>query len=235
MLNRKLKQVQEVADKGKLYIVAIPIGNQSDISERALETLKAVDVIVTEESSAVKSLFAIHGFKKEYFVFNEHNEEKDADYVMDFLLKGESCALISDCGTPVFADPGKILLQRCYAKKITVVPIPGASALMTLLSLSPIDIRKFLFAGFVQKTKQERIDELKKLKTLRVPVVLMDTPYRLLDVMEDVADVFNDKKVLFLYKATMPEELIKYDMSQKIYQFCRQNELKGEFMILVEN
>jgi 16S rRNA (cytidine1402-2'-O)-methyltransferase len=224
-----------VADKGKLYIVAIPIGNQADISERALETLKTVDVIVTEESSAVKSLFAIHGFKKEYFVFNEHNEEKDADYVMDFLLKGESCALISDCGTPVFADPGKILLQRCYAKKITVVPIPGASALMTLLSLSPIDIRKFLFAGFVQKTKQERIEELKKLKTLRVPVVLMDTPYRLLDVMEDVADIFNDKKVLFLYKATMPEEIIKYDMAEKIYQFCRQNELKGEFMVLVEN
>lgn len=224
-----------MAGNGKLYIVAIPIGNQADISQRALETLKAADVIVTEESSAVKSLFAIHNFKKEYFVFNEHNEEKDADYVLEFLLKGENCALISDCGTPVFADPGRALLQRCYAKKITVVPVPGASALMTLLSLAPIDIRKFLFAGFIQKTKQERVTELKKLKSLKVPVVLMDTPYRLLDVMEDIADIFNDKKVLFLYKATMPEEIIKYDMAEKIYQYCKQNGLKGEFMVLVEN
>lgn len=227
--------MQELADKGKLYIVAIPIGNQTDISERALDTLKSVDVIISEESSSVKSLSAIHGFKKQYFVFNEHNEEKDADYVINFLLKGESCALISDCGTPTFADPGKILLQRCYAHKITVVPVPGPSALMTLLSLSPIDIRKFLFAGFLQKTKQDRIAELKKLKLLHVPVVLMDTPYRLLDVMEDISEIFNDKKVLFLYKATMPEEIIRYDMSDKIYKYCKENELKGEFMVLVEN
>ncbi|HQO10353.1 MAG TPA: 16S rRNA (cytidine(1402)-2'-O)-methyltransferase [Clostridiales bacterium] len=224
-----------MADEGKLYIVAIPIGNQADISQRALETLKSVDVIISEESSAVKSLSAIHGFKKQYFVFNEHNEEKDADYVINFLLKGESCALISDCGTPTFADPGKILLQRCYSHKITVVPVPGPSALMTLLSLSPIDIRKFLFAGFLQKTKQDRIAELKKLKLLHVPVVLMDTPYRLLDVMADISEIFNDKKVLFLYKATMPEEIIRYDMSDKIYKYCKENELKGEFMVLVEN
>jgi len=224
-----------LADEGKLYIVAIPIGNQADISQRALETLKSVDVIISEESSAVKSLSAIHGFKKQYFVFNEHNEEKDADYVINFLLKGESCALISDCGTPTFADPGKILLQRCYSHKITVVPVPGPSALMTLLSLSPIDIRKFLFAGFLQKTKQDRIAELKKLKLLHVPVVLMDTPYRLLDVMADISEIFNDKKVLFLYKATMPEEIIRYDMSDKIYKYCKENELKGEFMVLVEN
>ncbi len=220
---------------GKLYIVAIPIGNKADISSRALETLKSVDVIITEEASAVKSLFALYGFKKEYFVFNEHNEEKDADYAVDFMLKGENCALISDCGTPTFADPGKILLQRCYAHNITVVPVPGPSALMTLLSLSPVDIRKFLFAGFIQKTKQERVMELKKLRSLHVPVVLMDTPYRLLDVMEDVADIFNDKRILFLYKATMPEEIIKYDMASKIFQYCKKHGLKGEFMILVEN
>jgi len=224
-----------LADKGKLYIVAIPIGNKTDISDRALETLKSVDVIITEEASAVKSLFAIHDFKKEYFVFNEHNEGKDADYAVEFMLKGEDCALISDCGTPTFADPGKILLQRCYANNITVVPVPGASALMTLLSLSPIDIKKFHFAGFIQKTKQERITELKKLKSLHVPIVLMDTPYRLLDVMEDVSEIFNDKRILFLYKATMPEELVKYEMSSKVFQYCKKHELKGEFMILVEN
>jgi 16S rRNA (cytidine1402-2'-O)-methyltransferase len=220
---------------GTLYITAIPIGNRSDISERALETLKSVDVIITEEASAVKSLFAIHGFKKEYFVFNEHNEERDADYVMDFLIRGENCALISDCGTPVFADPGRLLLQRCYSKKIRVTTIPGPSALMALLSLSPLDIRKFLFAGFVEKTKNERLAELKKLKGLRVPVVLMDTPYRLLDLMEDVASVFSDKKILFLYKATMPEELVLYDMASAVYGYCKKNDLKGEFMVLVEN
>ncbi len=220
---------------GTLYIVSIPIGNRSDISERALETLKKTDVIITEEASAVKSLFSIHNFKKEYFILNEHNEEKDASFVLEFLLKGENCALISDCGTPTFADPGRILLKQCYARNIKVVPVPGPSALMTLLSLSPVDIRKFLFAGFIQKTKQERVSELKKLKSLHVPVILMDTPYRLLDVMEDVADIFNDKRILFLYKATMPEEMVMYDMASKIFQFCKKNDLKGEFMILVEN
>ena len=222
-------------DKGKLHIVAIPIGNKADISERALETLKNVDVIITEESSATNSLFRTHKFRKEIFVFNEHNEQKDADYVTDFMLKGENCALISDCGTPVFADPGKILLQKCYAKNITVVPVPGASALMTLLSLSPIDIRKFHFAGFIAKTKNERIAELKKLKTLRIPTVLMDTPYRILDLIEDIANIFNDKKALFIYKATQPEEIVMYDTAANIYKFCKKQELKGEFMILVDS
>jgi 16S rRNA (cytidine1402-2'-O)-methyltransferase len=224
-----------VKDKGILYIVSIPIGNRADISQRALETLRSVDVIIVEEASAVKSLFAIHGFKKEYFVFNEHNEEKDADYVTNFLMEGENCALISDCGTPVFADPGRVLLQRCYAKKIKVVTIPGASSLMALLSLSPFDIRKFLFAGFVEKTKNERVAELKKLKELRVPVVLMDTPYRLLDLMEDIAGVFSDRRILFLYKATMPEELVLFDTASAVYSYCKKNELKGEFIVLVEN
>ena len=221
--------------KGKLFIVAIPIGNKGDISQRALETLKSVDVIITEEASAVNSLFSAHNFKRDYFIFNEHNEERDADYVTDFMIKGENCALISDCGTPTFADPGRVLLQRCYSKKIKVVPLPGPSALMTLLSVSPVDIRKFLFAGFIQKTKKERVSELKKLKNLNLPVILMDTPYRLLDVMEDVSEIFNEKKVLFLYKATMPEELVIYDKSAVIYKYCRLHELKGEFMILVEN
>lgn len=220
---------------GKLYSVAIPIGNKSDISERALDVLKSVDVIITEEESAVRSLFAVHKFKKEYFVFNEHNEERDAAFVLDFMLKGENCALISDCGTPVFADPGRVLLQHCYSRNIQIIPVPGPSALMTLLSLSPIDIRKFLFAGFIQKTKKERVSELKKLKNLNLPVILMDTPYRLLDVMEDIAEIFNEKKVLFVYKATMPEELIMYDKASVVYQHCVSHDLKGEFMILAEN
>jgi 16S rRNA (cytidine1402-2'-O)-methyltransferase len=220
---------------GKLYTVAIPIGNRADISERAIEVLKSVDVIITEEESAVRSLFAVHKFKKEYYVFNEHNEDRDALFVLDFMLKGENCALISDCGTPVFADPGRVLLRHCYSRNIQVVPVPGPSALMTLLSLSPIDIRKFLFAGFIQKTKKERISELKKLKNLNLPVVLMDTPYRLLDLLEDVSEIFSEKKILFIYKATMPEELVLYDMAAVIYKYCVSHELKGEFMILAEN
>ena len=220
---------------GKLYIVAIPIGNREDISERALNILKSVDVIITEEASAVKGLFAIHKFRKEFFILNEHNEEKDAGFVTEFLLKGENCALISDCGTPTFADPGRVLLQHCYSRNIQVVPVPGPSALMTLISVSPLDIRKFMFAGFLGKTKQERVTELKKLKNLRVPVVLMDTPYRLTDLLEDISAVFAEKRLLFLYKATMEEEQILFDTSQNIYKYCRDNELKGEFMILLES
>ena len=215
--------------------MAIPIGNKADISERALEILKSVDVIITEEASAVNSLFRTHKFKKEFFVFNEHNEEKDADYVTEFMLKGENCALISDCGTPVFADPGKILLQKCYAKNIIVAPIPGASSLMSLLAVSPINIKKFFFAGFLPKKQDERIIELKKLRALKQPVVIMDTPYRLIAVLENVAKIFNNQKILFLYKATMDEEVVKYDNASKILKFCKSNDLKGEFMLMMEN
>ena len=222
-------------NKGKLYIVSLPIGNSGDITERALEVLKRVDVIIAEENASVKKLFSAYKFKKEYFVFNEHNEQADADFVIEFLEKGEDCALISDCGTPVFADPGQFLIKHCYAKNIQVVPVPGASSLMSLLAVSPINIKKFFFAGFLPKKQDERILELKKLRALKQPVVIMDTPYRLIAVLEDVAKIFDNQKILFLYKATMDEEVVKYDISSKILKFCKSNELKGEFMLMVES
>lgn len=218
---------------GILYIVATPIGNPQDITLRALEILKSADRIICEERRIGSTILRqLKIGEKPLVELNEHNEEQQAQELAMALLNGETMALISDCGTPAFADPGALLVQLALDYEIKIVPVPGASSLMTLLSVSPAPLKEFYFAGFLPRKEDERRRRLDQLRKLRVPVVLMDTPYRLERMLQDVQSTFGKGRMITLgLNLTLPNEKI---LHQPVGEIIRQ--LKGqksEFILIV--
>lgn len=218
---------------GKLYIVATPIGNPRDITLRALDILNSVEGIICEERrEGSKLLKRLEIPEKNFITLNEHNEaETTADLVLR-MFKGESFALISDAGTPVFADPGAYLIQEASLNGLDVVPIPGPSSLMTALSVLDFKLDKFVFGGFLSRVPEQRRQELTRLRGLRMPIILMDTPYRLAALLEDVEKVFGKGQRLTLgFDMTLPAEMILRGTVVEVKKAVGTR--KGEFILIV--
>ncbi|MDY6846487.1 MAG: 16S rRNA (cytidine(1402)-2'-O)-methyltransferase [Chloroflexota bacterium] len=183
---------------GKLYIVATPIGNPRDITLRALDVLKRVDAVICEEFRQGSRLLHKLDIENELIPLNEHNEIEEAQNIMIRLAKGETMALISDAGTPVFADPGQHLLGLLYQMKIPVSPVPGPASLMSALSLCDFSIERFIFAGFPPRKSGQREGFLSKFRNETIPVILMDTPYRMDKLLDEVQNVFGKNQDILL-------------------------------------
>jgi 16S rRNA (cytidine1402-2'-O)-methyltransferase len=220
---------------GYLYLVAIPIGNFDDITLRALNVLKSADVVVCEERSEGLRLLRHYGIEKQIETLNEHNETAATSIMMNVLKEGKSVALISDAGTPVFSDPGRILVEKAIQENIKLVPVPGASSLLPALIVSGFPIKEFVFAGFLSPKRERRITELRGLKKELRTIVLMDTPYRLVQLLRDMADVFGEtRRVCVAFDLTLPTELIYHSTPLKLYQQFLKEDKKGEFVIVLE-
>lgn len=194
---------------GTLFIVATPIGNPKDITVRAMEVLKKVDAVICEEYRQGSRLLHQLGVENDLLTLNEHNEAEEASNIMMRLAKGESMAIISDAGTPVFADPGQHLLELLYQAGIPVSPIPGPSSLMSALSLCDFPIDRFIFAGFPPVKSVHREGFLAKYKSETVPVILMDTPYRLTKLLGEVQSVFGKHQdILLACDLTLKKETV---------------------------
>jgi len=218
----------------RLYIVATPIGNPDDITLRALETLRQANLILCEELREGSSLLKRLGIAAHEIVpLNEHNEaEKVPELVRRVLVSGETMALISDCGTPVFSDPGSFLIQQCSDMGIPVIPIPGPSSLMAALSVLDFKPEKFIFGGFLSRVPEERKRELAHYRGLRMPVVLMDTPYRLFALLQDVASTFGKgHQVTVAADLTQPREKIYRGTVAEVLQQVA--ERKAEFILII--
>lgn len=220
---------------GVLYLVATPIGNFDDITIRALNILKSVDVIVGEEIRECRRLLKHYGIDKPIELINEHNEQEDSDKIIGLLKADKNIALISDSGTPVFSDPGRLLVRKAIIQKIKVIPLPGASSLMPALTISGFDIEKFVFVGWLSPKSDKRKIELRELLKEKRTMVLMDTPYRLLQLLRDMSEVFgNSRKLSISYNLTMENEEIFYGTAKYLYESLSKRNLKGEFVIVVE-
>ena len=184
---------------GKLYIVATPIGNPQDITLRAIETLRSVDAVICEErKDGSRLLKQLEIIGKPLIELNEHNESDMIQQVLIELMNGRNMALVSDCGTPVFSDPGKQLLKLMAEMRIKVVPVPGASSLTTALSVCPFDMENFTFLGFLPPKTEQRVAVLQKHKFSECPLILMDTPYRLVKLLDEVSRTFGRQQQIFL-------------------------------------
>ena len=218
---------------GKLYVVATPIGNAGDITTRAIETLAHADVILCEEHRNGSRLLKSLGIAKPLLELNEHNEAERIQEVLLMLAQGQTLALISDCGTPVFSDPGKKLLQLLYEMNIPVTPLPGASSLMAALSVCPFDLEEFLFIGFLPVKTDQRQKRLSQLKYSNYPLVLMDTPYRMQRLLQEVQQSFGKKQNIFLAcDLTMPEERLYLGPVDEI--LTRIQNRKAEFILILD-
>ena len=220
-------------EKGKLYVVATPIGNPRDITLRAMDVLQEVDAVICEEQREGSTLLKKLGINKEILLVNEHNEPEMGPLIAQrMLLQNHSLALISDCGTPVFADPGASLIAHLTEMGIQIVPIPGASSLMAALSVLDFKLDRFLYVGFLPREKEERRKALRYVRNLRIPIIIMDAPYRLVAVLDDVAAAFGDgAPVTLCIDLTMPSESILRGPLKEISR--RIGQRKGEFVLLV--
>jgi 16S rRNA (cytidine1402-2'-O)-methyltransferase len=214
-----------------LYIVATPIGDVSEITLRALEILKSADVIICESTKETSKLFKKHDIKaKRYEVLNEHSTLEDLNLLVGFCAE-QTVALVSDCGTPGFCDPGNHLIHLCRKNKVPVKSVLGASSLMGLLSLSSQRINQFYFRGFMPAENEARAKEWLALKSSKQALILMDTPYRLKKTLDEVSLHFNQRDILLALNLSQPDEEVLEGRPQYVLQNLKFD--KAEFMILI--
>ncbi len=220
---------------GVLYLVATPIGNWEDITLRALRILKEADLVVYEERKEGSRLLRHYGIDKPVESLNEHNESAATQIILEKLRQGKSIALISDAGTPAFADPGQVLVRKAIEAGIQIVPVPGASSLLPALIVSGFSIEEFVFQGFLSPKRNRRIVELQQLKRESRTIVLMDAPYRLTQLVRDIADVFgSSRRICVAFDLTLPTEKIFHGTALELYQRFSKEERKGEFVLMLE-
>lgn len=218
---------------GSIFIVATPIGNWEDITIRALNTLKNVDLIVCEEIRQGSTLLKKIGIQpKKLLEINEHNEKEHVPGLIQKLFQGEDIALISDCGTPVFADPGHFLIEQAVMFNIKVVPVPGVSSLMATLSVLDFEIKEFHYAGFLPREKELREKALLSLRQISIPIILLDTPYRLVKLLEEVAKIFGkNRRITLATDITMTSEQILRGTIGEVILLLGQK--KAEFVLVI--
>jgi 16S rRNA (cytidine1402-2'-O)-methyltransferase len=221
---------------GRLYIVATPIGNIHDITLRAIETLKSADAIICEERKEGSKLLKRLDIKaKELMPLNEHNEREKSERINEIILllhEGKQLALISDCGTPVFSDPGALLIQQAVLFNVPVIPIPGPSSLMAALSVLDESLERFVFGGFLPRDSDKRLEELKTLDRSGYPIILMDTPYRLNRLLDEIGSAYGKgRRITLACDLTLPNESIHRGTIKQIQAQVAGR--KAEFILVV--
>ncbi len=191
---------------GTLFVVATPIGNLADISARALEVLKHVDLIACEDTRHTIKLLNHFGIQKPMTSYHEFNEEKKADALAQKLAGGISVALVSDAGMPAIADPGYRLVRLCRHRAIDVVPVPGANAAITALAASGLPSDEFLFAGFLPAKKSPRRHKLKDLGNISCTLILYEAPHRIEETLADIEEILGDREVCLAREITKAHE-----------------------------
>ncbi len=220
----------------KLFLVSTPIGNYDDITIRALNILKECDFIICEEYKEARRLLSHFQIEKELVALNEHNEKEIVNDLLLKILESNSVALISDCGTPLFSDPGHLLVEVCISQNIQIIPVPGANSLLPALIGSGMDFEKFYYYGWLSPKKEERRSQLYSLKNITEVIVLLDTPYRLKALLADVVKVFGkNKRIVVAFELTMKDERFFRGTAEEILKIAEQRNLKGEFVLLVDN
>ncbi len=219
---------------GTLYIVSTPIGNDEDITLRALRVLKNCDVVVCEEPKIGARMLHKLNLNQNMELLNEQNETTKTLEIISLLESGSNICLVSDCGTPVFADPGLILVKQAIKKDIKIVVVPGATSIMTAVVRSGFSLNQFVFAGFLSRIKDERIAQLRRLKDESKTIVLLETPYRLMPLLDAAAMVLPNRQVYIGCNLTMPFETHHYGTFTELHAKFAEVKFKGEFVIVFE-
>ncbi|ABQ99446.1 TPA: 16S rRNA (cytidine(1402)-2'-O)-methyltransferase [Haemophilus influenzae] len=222
---------------GILYIVATPIGNLQDITQRALETFAQVDLIAAEDTRHSGLLLSHYGIKKPFFALHDHNEQEKAHILVEKLKQGSNIALISDAGTPLISDPGFHLVRQCREAGIRVVPLPGACAAITALCASGIASDRFCFEGFLPAKSKARKDKLENIAEEDRTLIFYESTHRILDTLEDMQAVLGEGRYIVLAREmTKTWETITGNTIKNLREWLLEdpNRTKGEMVLIVE-
>jgi len=225
---------------GTLYIVATPIGNLEDITLRAIKVLSEVDIILAEDTRITKKLLASSIFNSQFSIsklisYHQHSKDRKKLEILRYLVEGKNIALVTDAGTPGISDPGNELIDYLLDKepKITIVPIPGASAITTALSVSGFNVNKFIFLGFFPKKKRGKL--IKLIKSTQLPVVFYESPKRIIKTLEFLKkELGGDRKVFVAREMTKLHETLYRGRIKQVLERLNEKVIKGEVVVVVE-
>ncbi len=220
---------------GKIYVVATPIGNLNDLTPRMKQAFEEADFIAAEDTRVSVKLLNHFGIRKPLVSYYEHNLKQKGDYIIRRVLEGETCAVCSDAGTPCISDPGEILVKQAHAAGITLVPVPGPSAVITALCVSGQDTGRFCFEGFVSTVKKQRREHLDSLRQEKRTMIFYEAPHKLLNTLKDFVEFFGpDRKLTIARELTKLHEEIKLTTTGEALEFYTENPPKGEFALVLQ-
>lgn len=225
--------MKEVNKIGKLYIVATPIGNLEDITLRAINVLKEVDLIAAEDTRHTLKLLNHLGISKSLICYHRHNEDVKSDVLIEKLQNGENIALVSDAGTPGICDPGEEIIRKCIDLGISIVPIPGACAMVNALICSGINTREFSFLGFLPLNKKLRRYKLEEIENSNKTIIIYEAPHKLESTLKDLKQVLNNTRSIVLAReiTKIHEEFIRGNID---YLIENVKNIKGEIVLIIE-
>lgn len=222
-------------DKGILYVVGTPIGNMGDLSTRAVETLREVDFIAAEDTRVTVKLLNHFDIKKPMVSYFEHNKHQKGEYIIDRLLAGENCAVVTDAGMPCISDPGEDLIRQCAKADIRTVVVPGPSAVISALALSGLETGRFTFEGFLSVNKKSRSEHLESLLDEKRTMIFYEAPHKLPNTLSDLYRTFGDRKLTIARELTkVHEEIIRTTTKAAAETYTAENPLKGEIVLILE-
>lgn len=219
---------------GELFVVGTPIGNLGDFSPRAVETLRNVDFIAAEDTRVTIKLLNYFDIKNKLIAYHEHNRAEKGPSIVERILAGESCALVTDAGMPAISDPGQDLVHLCHESGIKVNTVPGPSAIITALALSGLEVSRFTFEGFLTGNKPKRREHLEEIKTERKTMVFYEAPHKLAATLHDLYITLGDRRIALIKELTKIHEKIEFGTLSQFDGKYDGIKLKGEYVIIIE-
>lgn len=219
---------------GKLYVVGTPIGNLEDFSPRARRILSEVDFIAAEDTRVTVKLLNHFEISKPMVAYFEHNKKERGNVVIDRILGGDNCALVTDAGMPAISDPGEDLVRECFENGIEVESVPGPTAFATALAVSGMPSGRFCFEGFLSVNKPSRMKHLEEVKNERRTMIFYEAPHKLLRTLADMLEVFGDRKIAIVRELTKIHETVMHATFSEAVEYYKENEPRGEYVLIIE-
>lgn len=236
-MSSSINSVKAVSGQGKLYVVATPIGNLSDISRRAIEVLQQVDWIAAEDTRHTKQLLNSLAINQKLISLHEHNEQQRSEQLLEHLQSGQNGALVSDAGTPLINDPGYYLVKTLRQANLDVIPVPGPSAVITALSAAGLPTDRFCYEGFLPARKSKRLLALQALASEPRTLVFYESPHRLMDCLHDMQEAFGAQRELVVARELTKkfEQFVEGELQQVIGYFSdNSDKVRGEFVLMLK-
>ena len=219
---------------GTLYLVATPIGNLSDLSERAIKVISEVDFVAAEDTRNSGLLLSRFGISKPFVSYYEHNKRERGEYIVSRLQAGESCALVTDAGMPAISDPGEDIVRLCAEVGVPVTAVPGCCAAVTALALSALTTGRFAFEGFITTNRHDRRERLTALKYEERTMIFYEAPHKLRQTLDDILEFMGDRKITLCREMTkLNEEIIRTTVSEAVEMYKEKNP-RGEYVLVLE-
>lgn len=217
-----------------LYVVGTPIGNLSDLSPRAVDTLSEVDFIAAEDTRVTLKLLNHFGIKKPMVSYYEHNKRERGEIICERILAGEDCAIVTDAGMPCISDPGEDLIKLCELKGIKTIVVPGPSAVISALAVSGLETGRFCFEGFLSVNKKSRKEHLEELKNERRTMIIYEAPHKLPTTLKDLYSAFGERKLSIVREITKIHEEVIRTTTKIAAEELSDSGIKGEIVLVLE-